>query len=161
MYHFDLCTEQVPEHIRPEFISYVKDLLHNDQWYGLDTEFLGFMEDYVSLRDLLQRHIIENGDYWEEHNFVIYDVGCATALQHVFFGKFKGYVGIDLPGPPIPKFFLPRCSFYSGYLSEVIDQIDIDYENSFGIANMSVLYNRNCERELEIFNKVFKRKFII
>jgi hypothetical protein len=70
-------------------------------------------------------------------------------------------VGIDLPGTPIPKFFLPRCSFYSGYLSHVIDRLDIDYENSFGIANMSILYGRNSTVELEIFNKAFKRKFII
>jgi len=147
-------------------VRYVHNLLDNDQWYGIDHTFLGFMDDYESLKGLIERHIIEesNDGPWKFHNgrnFVIYDVGCATALQHVFFGKCKGYVGISPPGPPIPQFFLPNCTFYSGYLSEVIDQMDIDYDNSFGIANMSILYDRRESDELEIFNRVFKRKFII
>ncbi|MCK9567589.1 hypothetical protein M0R72_01405 [Candidatus Pacearchaeota archaeon] len=162
--HIQLCAEQLPESSRPEFIRYVNDLLDKDQWYGIGPDFLGFMDDYVSLRDLIERHIVEPSDgiiSWKESNFIIYDVGCATAIQHVFFGKCKGYVGISPPGPPIPQFFLPRCSFYSGYLSEVVDEMDIDYENSFGIANMSILYDRRESDELEIFNRVFKRKFII
>lgn len=161
MNHLDICLKQLPKDKRDDFIQYVKNLLTNDQWYGIDEEFLGFIDDYISLRDLIERHIIEPSDMWQERNFIIYDVGCAAALQHVFFGKCKGYVGINPPGPPIPQFFLPKCSFYSGYLSEVINELDIDYENSFGIANMSILYSSNCDSELELFNKSFKRKFII
>lgn len=159
--HIKLCSEQLPENNRLEFIEYVNDLLRKDQWYGIDPEFLGFMEDYVALSSLLEKHIIEPSDFCIGKNFVIYDVGCATAIQHVFFSKFKGYVGISPSGPPIPKFFLPKCSFYSGYLSEVINHIDIDYENSFGIANMSILYQCRNSNELEIFNKSFKRKYIM
>ena len=163
--HIKLCAEQLPESSRPEFIQYVNDLLKKDQWYGIDADFLGFMEDYASLRDLIERHIVEPTTdgrcMWGGRNFIIYDVGCATAIQHVFFGKCKGYVGISPPGPPIPRFFLPKCSFYSGYLSEFVVHTEIDYDNSFGIANMSILYDRNERDELEIFNRVFKRKFII
>lgn len=123
---------------------------------------LGFMEDYATLAELIGRHIIEPLEGMiEGQNFIIYDIGCATALQHVFFGKFLGYVGVSPPGPPVPNFFLPNCKFYSGHLSDVVWSMDIDYEHSFGIANMSILHDPHCNTDLKIFNEVFKRKFIM
>ena len=160
--HIKLLSDQLPKESRPEFREYIKELLSIDRWYGIDTTCLGFMEDYAALANLISHHICEGYlGITQEKNFVIYDIGCSTALQHVFFGKYTGYIGVSPPGPPVPKFFLPNCRFYSGYLSEVVDTMEIDYDNSFGIANMSILYDRNEASELEIFNRVFKRKFVI
>ena len=160
--HIKLLADQLPKESRPELREYIKELLSIDQWYGIDPTFLGFMEDYAALAKIIGQHIYEaHPGIIDEKNFVIYDIGCATALQHVFFGKCTGYVGVSPPGPPIPKFFIPNCKFYSGYLSDVVDSMEIDYDNSFGIANMSILYNHNEASELEIFNRVFKRKFVI
>lgn len=168
--HIKLLADQLPPETRPEFRAYVNELLDIDQWYGIDPTFLGFMEDYQTLAELINRHITEEcfEGLIRGKNFVIYDIGCAAALQHVFFGKCIGYVGVsplknfgtglDIPEP---RFFLPNCKFFNGYLSEVIGTMDIDYENSFGIANMSILYDSSQQTDLEIFNRAFKRKFII
>lgn len=168
--HIKLLADKLPPETRPEFRAYVNELLDIDQWYGIDPTFLGFMEDYQTLAEIIGRHITESDfdGIIQGKNFVIYDIGCAAALQHVFFGKCIGYVGVSPlknfgngPDVPEPRFFLPNCKFFNGYLSEVVDAMEIDYERSFGIANMSILYDSSQITDLEIFNRVFKRKFII
>lgn len=159
--HLELLRGYVLERSRQDFTQYVRKLLREDQWYGIDHTFLGFMEDYALLSKMIRSHTIEPSKYCSGRQFTIYDVGCATALQHVFFGDCLSYVGIDVAWGPEPKFFLPNCSFHKGKLSEVINSLEIDPENSFGIANMSILYDSSCETDLELFNRVFKRKYLM
>lgn len=54
--------------------------------YGLDPEFLGFLQQYYCLSQCIPK------------NRVIYDMGCNAAIQSVFFLEHAGYVGLD----PVP-----------------------------------------------------------
>jgi hypothetical protein len=161
-------TERLLRHVTSErreaFLAYVRELVDNDVW-GIDGAFLGFMEDYEYIASLLVRKAqvkamplfgVSDGG-----RLVVYDVGCATALQHVFFDNAIEYVGIDFMQPE-PRFFRDGCRYVSGRFSEVVTNgsLAIDRKYAVGVANMSLLY---CapRSELEAFDAAFDMKIVL
>lgn len=162
--HYSMLLDVAPPERREEVRQYIRWLLDNDEWFGIDETMLGFMEDYEHIAAMLQSHIHEAVPglpfLTKDINYVVYDIGCSTALQHLFFGRLKGYVGVDLGNAPEPKFFLPNCRFVRGRFSEVVDTLGIG-RDAIGIANMSILYDRDCAAELKAFDRVFERKVVL
>ena len=156
-----------PLKLRPEIKAYIFDLCRKDEWYGIDPESLGFMQDYVDIARMLARHSWRATPApWGNQTmitpgqaFTIYDVGCATALQHMLFAPDVKYIGIDSCGAPEPRFFRPGCTFIRGKFSEVVQDLEIA-PNAFGIANMS-LFCGGSVVELEAFDKAFRRKWVL
>jgi len=132
----------VAQERRKEFASHVCDLVDGDECFGIDHTFLGFMCDYVNYAHLLRRKA-------EMHNFdplagkpgfpkllppiTVFDVGCATALQHVVFDPRIHYVGIDC-GIRKPRFFRDNCTYVEGKFSDIVSQLDIHPQTAIGIA---------------------------
>lgn len=81
----ELLLEVCPEAQRAALEAHIHDLCLNDEWYGIDESFLGFMADYEDLARMLKRHVHTGCLGMPDRNFTIYDVGCATGLQHLFF----------------------------------------------------------------------------
>jgi hypothetical protein len=162
-----LLLQALPKNRRDEFEAYIDQLVRNDEHYGIDHTFLGFIVDYYYLSRILQQHIIqETADkliFIPARNFLVFDIGCAAAVQHVFFSKCSGYVGIDMSiGPQEPKFFCDNCTFISGRFADLVKSGELKIpDDAFGIANMSLLYQYGNEEDIEWFNEVFKHKFII
>jgi hypothetical protein len=92
----------VEEGRRQEFSSYVDQLIETDECFGIDHSFLGFMGDYVQYAALLLRKVDVHDAPWDRQRplLTVYDVGCATALQHVVFDPRILYVGIDMGDQP-------------------------------------------------------------
>ena len=160
--------EYVAEERRPEFCAYVQEML--DEGRGdIDHDFLGFIADYILYAELLERKLsthkaMSEGPFGRGPlpPLTVYDVGCASALQHVVFPPDIHYVGVDVfPQRPAPKFFRPNCRFVSGRWSEVADQLDIHPKYSIGIANMSLLYSMSEESEMAVFDRKFRSKFVL
>jgi hypothetical protein len=156
---------------RENFKAYMGSVIKNDECFGIDATFLGFIEDYYLLAKMMKNHCYGKKPYSTHRiprpyrNFIIYDIGCATAFQHVFFKKCTKYIAIDY-NIPKPEFFTDNCQFVNGKFSDLIKSgeliipgdTDVDV---FAIANMSLLYQAGNEEDVELFNKLFKRKFII
>jgi len=70
-------------------------------------------------------------------------------------------VGIDMIGEPEPKFFRDNCRFVKGRFSDVVEGLKIDGHNSIGIANMSLLYFETDDNALALFDRTFRRKFVL
>jgi hypothetical protein len=160
-------TERLLRHVAPErreaFLAYVRELVDNDETWGIDGAFLGFMEDYEQIASLLVRKAqvkaVPLFGVSDGGRLVVYDVGCATALQHVVFDSAIEYVGIDFMQPE-PRFFRDGCRYVSGRFSEVLGSLAIDRKYAVGVANMSLLY---CapRTELEAFDAAFDMKIVL
>lgn len=173
--HIELLNLALDPEKRKDFSDHISWLIENDQWFGIDGYFMGFIEDYWDLSRILRRHTIHskesNNIRIRGRNFIVYDIGCATALQHVFFGWAHEYIAIDSGRFPEPKFFNNNCRFIKGRFKDLIESgeltIDPDKENlaSFGIANMSLLYQfpriPGQIHDLNLFNDLFDRKHVI
>lgn len=173
--HIEILKQSLDPDKHNEFSNYIDWLLKNDQWFGLDGSFLGFVDDYLDLSRILRRHTIRSkrseNIHVEGRNFIVYDIGCAAALQHVFFGWVHEYVAIDSERFPEPKFFNSNCRFVRGRFKDLIESgelsIEPDKKNlaSYGIANMSLLYQfphiPGQIHDLDLFNNLFNRKHII
>ena len=145
--------QYVAESRRKEFVSYVERLIAEDEGCGIDPSFLGFICDYEQYAKLLERKADVHNPYpasWGypiEPPLTVYDVGCASALQHVVFDERIHYVGIDIGhGCPDPKFFRPNCTFVRGRFADVVDKLDVHPQSAIGIANMSLYYT--CTEDL-------------
>ena len=158
----------LPKEQHPEFLAYVKELVHRPQNYGdIDYEFLGFIDDYVNYAALLQRKVDIHESLKDnplgirppKGPITVYDVGCAHALQHLVFDPRIHYVGIDVHEDPPPRFFRPNCTFIKGKFGNIADTLNVDRESAYGIANMSLAYV--CQEDLPIFDRTFKRKFVL
>ena len=148
-----------------EFVVYCNDLISNDAGFGIDHDFVGFIDDYINYAQILKRKV-------DVHNFepfggraanspiTVYDVGCATALQHLVFDPRIHYVGIDFGGTPRPKFFRDNCMFVEGGFRDVVHDLKIDPQNAIGIANMSLFYLGSPE-DNALFDRTFLRKFVL
>lgn len=167
--HAALLRGHVSEDRRADFDRHIAWLIKNDEWYSIDASYLGFMDDYVNIASLVERKVVINdfqfpfGDTPRPKNppITVYDVGCATALQHVLFDPRSHYVGIDIGGKaPDPVFFRDHCRFIRGRFANVIGSLDIDRERAIGVANMSLLYHAGPE-ELALFDRTFRRKIIL
>lgn len=167
--HVSLLVDAAPPERRDEVREYIHWLLDNDEWFGIDHTFLGFMDDYEHIAALVNARIHVTPPSAKpspftfldlDRNYTVYDIGCASALQHLFFGRAKGYVGVSLGLFPEPKFFLPNCRFVRGRFSEVVGTLNIG-RDAIGIANMSILYDRDTRGELDAFDKVFTRKIVL
>jgi hypothetical protein len=167
--HYSMLLDVAPPERREEVRQYIRWLLDNDEWFGIDETMLGFMEDYEHIAALVNAriHVTPAGAKPSpftfldlDRNYTVYDIGCSSALQHLFFGRAKGYVGVDHGNHPEPKFFLPNCRFVRGRFSEVVDTLGIG-RDAIGIANMSILYDRDRVDELKAFDRVFERKVVL
>lgn len=88
----------------------------------IDYEFLGFVDTYYHLS-----HIIPKGR-------VVYDMGCASAVQSWFFRNHKKYIGVDVDLDKDEVLTTPNSVFYSCTISEFISNNSID-NPSFAICN--------------------------
>lgn len=169
--HLRLLLSHVAKDRQTDFIAHVQALVRDDGCFGIDLDFLGFMEDYENIAMLVRHRAVVHGMQHvlgglrrqpvpAPQPFTVYDVGCATALQHVLFDPQVAYVGIDEGRQPEPRFFREGCRFVPGRFRDVVDTLDIDRKSSIGVANMSLLYGSSRE-ELELFDRVFKRKIIL
>jgi hypothetical protein len=148
-----------------QFKAYIDNVLENGEGYDIDYSFMGFLEDYQNIAEIYQKRIRSgvslSGVNIPTVNFRIVDVGCGSAFQQVFFTKFSEYIGIDLR---IPSYLKPQnnnARFVEGRFSSLVESGQFVIEDDMiGIANMSLLYTNNNEKEIEVFNK-FKRKIIV
>ena len=118
---------------------------------GIEPAFLGFIEDYYHMANLLAGHC--------KANTIIVDVGCAGAFQQVFFRNFPQYIGIDMHChfcQPLQ----PNASFVQGVFADLVasSQFTIT-DNMVGIANMSLNYG-GSKADPDAFN-LFKQRIII
>jgi hypothetical protein len=158
--HAATLLRYVPEDKRDEFKSYLSEAVELGRG-DIDWDFLGFMDDYENIAQLVQARTHQETSFSAEHAYTVYDVGCANAWQHVFFPMARKYVGIDCLMPrPEPRFFVGDCEFVLGRFAEVMDKLAIDPENSIGIANMSLVYVGRPD-DLAAFDRAFKRKIIL
>ena len=152
---------RVPEERRKEFVSYVEAIIEAES-YAFDPNFLGFIRDYIAYNDLIAgRANLPLGLGQERPPTTVYDVGCAHALQHLVFAPWIHYVGIDVSetGPGV-KFFRDNCTFIKGAWRDVAPTLKIQRECAVGIANMSLIYFAGPD-EIELFDRTFKRKFVV
>lgn len=166
MNHYQLLASKLPPDKRVEFRKLV-DAAEDSAGCDIDDSFLGFIEDYVDLAAIVERHTIilpsgaEKCLGLKSHAWTVYDVGCATGFQHVLFPFAVRYVGIDgwFPnGPPTP--LLPNAEFIHGRFADIADSLKIERDWSFGIANMSLAY-LGRDDDLEAFDRLFLHKFMI
>jgi len=150
----------VPKDQHEAFKNYVGEAIAAARG-DIDWDFLGFIDDYEHIGSLVRARTHEKTSFTREHKYTIYDVGCANAWQHVFFPMAKRYVGIDplLPTPE-PRFFVGDCEFVLGTLPEVADLLEVDRDNSIGIANMSLAYTGR-PGDFETFDRLFMRKIVL
>ena len=149
----------VPEDRHKEVIAYVRMLMCDSAYQAdIDETFLGFLCDYINYADLLHRKLQTHGYCGSKPPITIVDVGCATALQHLIFDSRIHYIGIDGSEQPEPRFFRPNCAYIQGHFRGVVDKIDVHSE-CYGIANMSLYYGP--EDDLALFDRTFKRKFVL
>ncbi len=173
MHDRTLLLQHVADARREEFAAYIDDLVRNDDCFGIDGDFLGFMADYVNIAALTER----KGRVWKmprpdeawgtrirppaSKTVTVYDVGCSTALQHILFDEGITYVGIDMGHRrPEPKFFRSDCTFVRGRFAEVVESLNVNPAMAIGVANMSLLYGSN-ESDLELFDRTFRHKIIL
>lgn len=150
---------------RADFSKYVNELIESAD-YEFDATFLGFISDYIAFATILNRKvdIHESRPPWDNRPkppLTIYDVGCGGALQHLVFDPRIHYVGIDMIGEPEPKFFRENCRFVKGRFSDVVESLKIDGRSAVGIANMSLLYFETDDSALALFDRTFRRKFVL
>jgi hypothetical protein len=157
----------VPPENRTDFSKYVNDLIASAD-YEFDPTFLGFISDYIAFASILDRKvdIHESRPPWDRDRsprapLTIYDVGCGGALQHLVFDSRIHYVGIDMIAEPEPKFFRPNCRFVKGRFSDIVESLQIDRQSAIGIANMSLLYFETDDSALALFDRTFRRKFVL
>lgn len=169
----DLLLPYVAEGRRAEFRAYVDEYLRDNET-GLDHGYLGFLDDYVNYASLLVRKAsIQGAGHGAMHHMLgtkrcadcpppltVYDVGCGSAFQHVLFDPRIRYVGIDHGGRREPRFFRDGCTYIRATFSDIVEALAVDPENSIGIANMS-LYYMHPEGDLAVFDRTFRRKFIL
>lgn len=157
------------KHVAPDqkqaFSKYVNELIESAD-YEFDPTFLGFISDYSAFAAILNHKvdIHEARSPWHKGPkppLTVYDVGCGGALQHLVFDSRIHYVGIDMIGEPEPQFFRPNCRFVKGRFSDVVASLKIDARNSIGIANMSLLYFMPDDDALGLFDRTFRRKFVL
>ncbi len=165
----ELLLPYVPEPRRKEFVKHIHELCNRDEHRGdIDPSFLGFMRDYFHYSKLLNR----KADVHDAAPFLtykktplppitIYDVGCCTALQHLFFDPRLHYVGIDRGLKEEPRFFRDNCTFVKGRFLDVVESLKVDKRYAIGIANMSLLYCQSNQEELDLFDRTFRQKFIL
>lgn len=163
----------VNEARRQDFVSYVAKLIRDDEGCGIDASFLGFMCDYMNYAQLLLRKADVNVSFMDQRKpppITVFDIGCASALQHVVFDERIHYVGVDIGhGQPDPTFFRPNCTFVRGRFSDVVTETNdgivrvgdvvVHQESAFGIANMSLYYGSRAD--LPLFDRIFARKFVL
>jgi hypothetical protein len=176
--HCELLLRHVPEDRKAEFSAYMVECM-NAEYSDIEPMFMGFMDDYEKISELFESRFesgLHSKKWRQEHgrrpedliclpnypHYTVYDVGCAEALQHVFFSKAAGYVGIDGCHRSFEvKFVYPNCRYVQGMFSTVVDDLNIDPDKSIGIACMSILYHRDKKKELEAFDRAFKHKVVI
>jgi hypothetical protein len=172
LYQFHTLLKATPKDQRAKFEAYIQHLVDHDKCYGIDLSFLGFIDDYILLSKILACHSYSKKGPKKSkipsptHNFIVFDIGACTAVQHVLFKNCVRYIAIDY-GLPKPKFFTTNCDYIKGKFVDLIKSKtlvipkDTDNVSVFGIANMSLLYQHGNEEDITLFNQVFKRKFII
>jgi hypothetical protein len=158
----------VPEGRHKEFLAYVKKVIDEDEGCSFDGTFLGFIEDYINYAGLLKRkaNVHNDGPPWwnktKQPPLTVYDVGCCLALQHLVFDSRIHYVGIERSKRvPEPKFFRDNCKFVRGGFKDVVGELNVHYDTSIGISNMSLLYDQPDPEEQALFDKTFRFKFVL
>ena len=155
---------------RQDLLDYVS-VLFDEEGHSYDHTFLGFISDYIHYAELLQRKVeMRDVDPFEGRigfrakrpPITVYDVGCAAALQHLVFDSRIHYVGIDIRARTKPDdgpmIFRDNCTFIKGKFGDVVDQLKVNPDD-VGIANMSLIYT--CGQDLPVFDRTFRRKFIL
>lgn len=128
--------------------------------FDIDWDFLGFLEDYQSVSEIMSRRIVVQESNWiKPRNFIIVDVGCAAGIQQIFFNNFTQYIGIDRYLGKHSLNFNENSIFIQGEFSGLVESGEFEItDDMVGIASMSLLYSNN-QKAIKIFDK-FKRKFI-
>ena len=147
----------VPKNKLSEFNDHIKSLLNKE--VDIDTEFLGFMDDYYDIARMINRHTMNV----KGHTYTVFDIGACHALQHLFFQNAVKYYAIDLIYDRIeyrPVFFTNNCEYITGRFSDVIEQLrTLVDKQSIGISNMSLIYT-GTPVERALFDQLFERKFV-
>ena len=168
--HLQLLLDHTPEAQHEALIKWVYSYC-NTLGHDTDESFLGFLDDYLDLAHILERHTIitpkglnlkyDLSALISDHVWTVYDIGCASALQHVFFPFATKYIGIDQYSNEGQQFFRSNCEFIKGNFADIYKDLNINRNTSFGIANMSFLYDRDREGNLAAFDACFKHKYVI
>ena len=164
MNHYQFLASKLPEEKRAEFRALV-NAAEDSPGCDIDDGFLGFIEDYVDLAAIIERHTIRWPEgtgpiFLAQHTWTVYDVGCASGFQHVLFPFAVRYVGIDGWFPNgLPTPLLPNAEFIHGRFADIADSLKVEREWSFGIANMSLAY-LGRQDDLEAFDRLFLHKFM-
>ena len=149
----------VPEHQQARFRAWAAEQMAT---MDIDEGFMGFIDDYVNLAEILRRHTVRMPPGHrlpvQSITWTVYDIGCAAGFQQVLFPFADAYVGIDSHCKP-PR-LMPNSTFIHGRFAEVVESLHIDRPRSFGIANMSLAYTGHAD-DLEAFDRAFLHKYIL
>lgn len=147
-------------HAGPELKDYIDWLVENDGelMIGLDGIDLGFITDYFWLSKYFRPLRFTFG-FNHEPRHILVDVGCCTAVQQVFFKHFDEYIGIDYQAH-YQRNLHGNARFIQGEFADLVESGEfVITDEMVGVANMSILYDPNRERNATVFNR-FKKKAI-
>lgn len=101
------------------------DRVFHQEMADIDLEFLGFINTYKYLAELISIH------------WTVIDFGCAYAPQAYYFTDHKRYIGID-GFPDRERFCPPNGTMYGMTAGEWIEKHlqEVDVDESFAICNM-------------------------
>lgn len=148
---------------KDEFVKYVDYIISKD--VNLVGAHVGYIEDNILLSKLIPKSMI------------VVDVGCGFGFQHILYKNHRKYIGIqkfiegnvnedniELNG------FTKNSWFFQGWFRDVVEDEGLKAfiaENKkdllFGVAHISLYSageNINA-KDIEIFNSLFKRKWIL
>lgn len=99
------------------------DSVLNQYYCELDYEFLGFIEIYKNLAQIIQNH------------FTIIDLGCYCAAQAFYFKKHRLYVGVDTID--LKRFSTENTIHYQKSIQDFIldDVKNFNLEETFAICS--------------------------
>lgn len=120
------------------------DRVFNQKECDIDIEFLGFIDIYKKLSEIIPKH------------FTIVDLGCAYNPQCFYFKDHKKYIAVDLYTKE--RFQAENCELINKSICEYIknDISDLNLDETFAICSYVPDWHDN---NIEMVRKTFKNVF--
>lgn len=98
------------------------------EYCELDSEFIGFIDQYATLNI--------------PHDFTIIDIGCCQAVQAYYFKDHRSYIGIDPDVPTMNRLIQDNAAYYEMTAQEFVQNVlsslvknGLDLSKSFAICS--------------------------
>lgn len=98
-----------------------QDMVFNSNECDICPKFLGFVDVYKSLSDIIPRH------------FTVIDLGCAYAAQSFLFKNHKKYIGVDIYDGE--RFYAPNTEHHVMPIRDFVEQDRLNVNTTFAICS--------------------------